>query len=88
MKDEYQYKIIASGKAIRHIRANDLTIEELFPEKKIDEWSLPTTREIETEIEDLLWSRPEHTVEIHFRNTVCDEQGVIIIKDGKRAWKE
>lgn len=85
MKDTYRYKIIASDKAIR---AKDPTIEQLFPEKKFDEWSLPTTRELETETDDLLWNRPEHTVEIHFRNTECDEQGIIILKGGMRIWKE
>lgn len=88
MKDEYQYKIIAGDKVIRHIRAKDLTIEELFPEKKFDEWSQPTTRELETEIKDLLWNQPERTVEIHFQNTECDEQGIIGLKDNKIIWKE
>ena len=88
MKDTYQYKIIASDKAIRHIRAKDSTIERLFPEKKFDEWSLPTTRELETETDDLLRNFPEHTVEIHFQNAECDEQGIIILKDSMRIWKE
>lgn len=88
MKDTYRYKIIASKGAIRYLRVKDLTIEQLFPEKNFLEWSQPTTRELEKEIVDLLWSRPEHTIELHFQNVDCDEQGIIVLKDGKRSWKE
>ena len=73
MKDIYCYKIIADEKTIKFIRSRNVDIELLFPEKQFDQWSSPTNRELETELLDVLFSRPEMAAEVHFRNTECDE---------------
>lgn len=87
-KDNYCYKIIASEATIKFIRSKDTTIERLFPNKQFDEWSEPTKRELEEAILDIIFSRPEMTVELHFKNTDCDEAGIIELKNGRKYWKE
>lgn len=88
MKETYCYKIIADETAIKYIRSKSTSIERLFNDKKFDEWSNPTTRELEEELLDILFLRPEFVVTLHFKNVDCDEEGVIELKHGRKYWKE
>ena len=88
MKNNYCYKIIASETTIKFIRSKDTSIERLFPTKQFDEWSDTTDRELEEEILDIIFARPEMTVELHFKNTDCDETGIIELKNGRKYWRE
>lgn len=88
MKDIYCYKIIADENTIKFIRSKDASIEQLFKNKNFGEWSKPTKRVIEDEINDIIFCRPEMSAEIHFKNTECDEKGIIHVQNGRKHWKE
>lgn len=88
MKDIYCYKIIADEKTIKFVRSRNVDIELLFPDKQFDQWSSPTNRELETELLDILFAHPEMAAEVHFRNTECDEAGIVEVKNARLYWKE